>query len=93
MNEDRYAVKRSSRNVIDVIDIQRNFKGSQKRPRKSKLHNARRLIFTFGSITAFFILGYTIAALSVPIWAKVILFIFIAILGVVPGYMVSALFH
>jgi hypothetical protein len=93
MNEDRYAGKRSSRNVIDVIDIQRNFKGSQKRPRKSIFHNARRMIFTLGSITAFFVLGYAIASLSVPIWAKVILFIFIAILGVVPGYMVSALFH
>lgn len=94
MTRDHHIAKRSSRNVIDVVDIQKNFRRVQKHQQKAKARQRiKGVTFASGSIIAFLLLGYAIAALSIPAWAKVIIFIFIAILGIIPGYLVSAFFH
>ncbi|HGJ66403.1 TPA: hypothetical protein ENS27_13655 [bacterium] len=90
---DRYNTKKSSRNTIDVIEIHRNFKNVQKSRRKYRFQKFRGIFFAVISISAFFMLGYAIAALSLPIWAKIMIFILIAFLGLIPGYLVSTLFH
>jgi len=93
MAENRHIIKRSSRNVIDVIDIQRSFINVQKSHHRSKSNVIKGAIFPVGSVLAFVMLGYAIAALSIPIWAKVTIFVFIALIGFIPGYLVSTLFH
>lgn len=93
MTENRHTIKRSSRNVIDVIDIQRSFKNIQKSHHRSKTNVIKGAILAVGSVFAFIMLGYAIAALSIPLWAKVMIFVFIALIGFIPGYLVSALFH
>jgi len=89
----RYSTKKSSRNTIDVIDIHRNFQNVQKSRRRYRFQKFKGMVFAIISISAFFMLGYAIAALSLPIWAKIILFVLIAFLGLIPGYLVSTLFH
>jgi len=93
MTENRHTIKRSSRNVIDVIDIQRSFKNIQKSHRTNKSNAIKGAVIAVGSVSAFILLGYAIASLSIPLWAKIMIFIFVALIGFIPGYLVSTLFH
>jgi ABC-type glycerol-3-phosphate transport system permease component len=84
---------RSSRNVVDIIDIQRNIVKTHKYSRAVKKSRIIGLILAFACIVIFFLSGYAIAALSIPMFAKVLIFALIALVGLVPGYIVAVMFH
>jgi hypothetical protein len=51
------------------------------------------VFFALIAAAGFFISGYLIAALSIGIWAKILILVFIAILGFVSSHFVTSLFH
>jgi cobalamin biosynthesis protein CobD/CbiB len=92
MADNRYN-KNQSRNVIDIIGIKKNIAKTYRNQRELKNNRLKGLIVAFASIAIFFLLGYAVAALYIPIWAKVLLLVLIAFAGLVPGYIVAAIFH
>jgi cobalamin biosynthesis protein CobD/CbiB len=92
MADNRYN-KNQSRNVIDIIDIKKNIIKSHQDQREFKKNRLKGLIVAFVSIVIFFLLGYAVAALYIPIWVKVLLLVLIAFVGLVPGYIVAVVFH
>jgi len=92
MADNRYN-KNQSRNVIDIIDIKKNIVKSHQNQREFKKNRLKGLIVAFASIVIFFMLGYAVAALYIPIWTKVLLLVLIAFAGLVPGYIVAVVFH
>ena len=84
---------RSSRNVVDIIDIKRDIVKTYKYSRTVKKSRIIGLIIAFACIVIFFLSGYAIAGLSIPMFAKVLLFALIALVGLVPGYIVAVMFH
>ena len=92
MADNRYN-KNQSRNVIDIIDIKKNIVKSHQNQREFKKNRLKGLFVAFASIVIFFMLGYAVAALYIPIWVKVLLLVLIAFIGLVPGYIVAVVFH
>ena len=92
MADNRYN-KNQSRNVIDIIDIKKNIVKIHRNQRELKNNRLQGLIVAFASIAIFFLLGYAVAALYIPIWAKLLIFVLIALIGIVPGYIVAVIFH
>ena len=92
MADNRYN-KNQSRNVIDIIDIKKNMVKTHQNQREFKKNRLKGLIVAFASIAIFFLLGYAVAALYIPIWVKVLLLVLIAFVGLVPGYIVAVIFH
>ncbi|MDQ1328965.1 MAG: hypothetical protein QG641_2251 [Candidatus Poribacteria bacterium] len=83
----------SSRNVVDIINIQRDIVKTHNYSRAVKKSRIIGLILVFACIVIFFLSGYAIAALSIPMFAKVLIFALIALVGLVPGYIVAVMFH
>jgi len=92
MADNRYN-KNQSRNVVDIIDIKKNIVKIHRNQREFKKNRLKGLIVAFASIAIFFLLGYAVAALYIPIWVKVLLLVLIAFVGLVPGYIVAVVFH
>ena len=92
MADNRYN-KNQSRNVVDIIDIKKNIVKIHRNQRELKKSRLKGLIVAFASIAIFFLLGYAVAALYIPIWVKVLLLVLIAFVGLVPGYIVAVIFH
>jgi cobalamin biosynthesis protein CobD/CbiB len=92
MADNRYN-KNQSRNVVDIIDIKKNIVKIHRNQREFKKNRLKGLIVAFASIAIFFLLGYAVAALYIPIWVKVLLLVLIAFVGLVPGYIVAVIFH
>jgi cobalamin biosynthesis protein CobD/CbiB len=92
MADNRYN-KNQSRNVVDIIDIKKNIVKIHRNQREFKKNRLKGLIVAFASIAIFFLLGYAVAALYIPIWAKVLLLVLIAFVGLVPGYIVAVIFY
>lgn len=88
---DSFHKRIASRNVVDIIDIHKSM--SKKQIINKEIRNRRisGLIFVFVSIGIFFFLGYAIAGLNIPIWAKSIIFVMLAVLGLIPGYIAALL--
>jgi len=76
----RRVKNRPSRDKIDLIDLHRRIATEGRQSRSAKSRWIKVALFVI-IIVAFFLLGYLIASLSVPIWAKILLFIFIATLA------------
>jgi ABC-type glycerol-3-phosphate transport system permease component len=83
----------SSRNVVDIVDIKRDIVKTNKYSRAIKKSRIIGLILAFACIVIFFLSGYAIAALSIPMSAKVLIFALLALVGLVPGYIVAVMFH
>jgi len=45
----------------------------------------------FVSVGIFFFLGYLVAGFYLPIWAKTLILVMIAVLGLIPGYIAAVL--
>jgi len=84
---------RPSRNVVDIIDIKRDITKTHKNIKAVKNSRIIGLIIALACIVIFFLSGYAIAALSIPMFAKVLIFALIALVGLVPGYIVAVMFH
>jgi cobalamin biosynthesis protein CobD/CbiB len=82
-----------SRNVIDIMDIHSNISKSHKYSKDTKTKRIIGLVLAFISIGIFFFLGYLVAGLPMPILAKTLIFVMIAVLGLIPGYIAAALLH
>ena len=80
-----------SRDVIDIMDIHRNISKSHKYSKDTKTKRIIGLVLAFISIGIFFFFGYLVAGLSMPIWAKTLIFVMIAVLGLIPGYIAAML--
>jgi len=78
---------------VDLVELHRNIAGVKEQRRPAKSRWIRGVFFVLIAVLLFFLLGYLIAALSIPIWAKALLFTLTAILGFVSSYYVAALFH
>ena len=85
--------KASPRNVIDIIDIKRDIANTHKYRREVRKSRLTGLIIAFACIVIFFLLGYSIASLYMPMWTKVLLFALIALVGLLPGYIVAVMFR
>jgi len=83
--------KISSRNVVDIIDIHKSISRKYAPSKDTRNRRIAGLILAFASIGIFFFLGYTIAGLYIPIWAKSIIFAMLAVLGLIPGYIAALL--
>jgi hypothetical protein len=81
------------RGKVDLIELHRKIGEARKQRRPAKYRWIKGGLFALIAILCFFQLGYLIAALSIPIWAKVLLFALIAVLGFVSGHFVAALLH
>ena len=92
MADNRYN-KNQSRNVVDIIDIKKNIVKIHRNQRELKKSRLKGLIVAFASIAIFFLLGYLLASLYIPIWAKVLIFALFALIGLVPGYIVAVMFR
>ena len=88
-----YNNRSSSRNVVDIIDIQRDIVKTHKYSRAVKKSRIIGLILAFACIVIFFLSGYAIAALSIPMFAKALIFALISLVGLVLGYIVAVMFH
>ncbi len=84
---------RTSRNVVDIIDIKRDIVKTNNYSRAVKRSRIIGLIIAFACIVVFFLSGYAIAGLSIPMFAKVLIFVLIALVGLVLGYIVAVMFH
>ncbi len=80
-----------SRDVIDIIDIHRNISKTSKYGRDAKAKRIIGLVLAFISVGIFFFLGYLVAGLDIAIWAKTLIFVMIAVLGLIPGYIAAML--
>ncbi len=86
----RRVKNRLSRDKIDLIDLHMRIATEGRQSRSAKARWIKVAIFVI-IIVAFFLLGYLIASLSVPIWAKILLFIFIATLALMVSEIMIAL--
>ena len=86
----RRVKKRPTRDRIDLMDLHRRI-ASERRPIRSARYRWIKVALFVIVIVAFFLLGYLIASLSVPIWAKILLFIFIATLALMMSEIMIAL--
>lgn len=91
MTERGYNKGIPSRDVIDIMDIHRNISKSHKYNKDAKAKRIIGLVLAFISIGIFFFLGYLVAGLYMPIWAKTLIFVMIAVLGLIPGYIAAVL--
>lgn len=82
-----------SRNVVDIIDIQKNITKTHRYRRKARRNKLIGLALVLVCILIFFISGYAIASLSIPMFLKVLIFALIALVGLVPGYIVAIMFR
>ena len=72
-----------SRNRIDLMKLHGSIVSVRAQRKAIRFTRTKRFFFALIAIPCFFLLGYLIAALSVPMWAKVILFTPVAVLGFV----------
>lgn len=82
-----------SRDRVDLIELHRNIVEAKRQRRSAKSTWIKGMFFALIAVLCFFLLGCLIAALSVPMWAKILLFTFTAVLGLVSSYIVTVLFH
>lgn len=82
-----------SRYRVDLIKLHKDIVAARRQRRPAESTWIQGIFLALAAIAGFFLLGYLIAALSVPIWAKVLFFTFTAILGFVSSYFVAFLFH
>lgn len=95
MDESQEKRKRS-RSVhynIDLIKLHKSIDEIVSYNKSAKSRRSKGVIFTLLISTAFFSLGYLIAALYIPIWIKILIFSVIAVLGFILGYIVAFLFR
>lgn len=86
----RRVKNRPSRDKIDLMELHRRIAPERRQSRSAKSRWIKVALFVI-VIVAFFLLGYLIASLSVPIWAKILLFIFIATLALMMSEIMIAL--
>jgi hypothetical protein len=91
MTERSHNKRIPSRDVIDIIDIHKNISRTPKYSGDAKAKRIIGLVLAFISIGIFFFLGYLVAGLDMPIWAKTLIFVAIAVLGLIPGYIAAML--
>jgi hypothetical protein len=82
-----------SRYRIDLIELHRDIAETGRRRRPITYTRIKGGLFALAAIPVFFLLGYLISGLPVPIWAKVLLLTLVAVLGFVSSYLVAALFR
>lgn len=80
------------RSRVDLMELHRSFAVTKRQRRPTRHTWIRGLFFALMATVGFFLLGYVIAALSVPPWAKLLFFSLIAVLGVISSYIVAASF-
>ena len=86
----RRTKSRPTRDRIDLMDLHMRIAMERRQIRSAKSRWIKVALFVI-IIVAFFLLGYLIASLSVPIWAKILLFIFIATLALMVSEIMIAL--
>lgn len=86
----RHTKSRPTRDSIDLVDLHRRIVEDGRRRITARPIWLRVTLLVI-AVTAFFLIGYLLAALSVPIWAKILLFIVIAIMALVMSCVMTAL--
>ena len=86
----RHNRSRPTRDSIDLVDLHRRI-ASEERQRRPAKPIWLRIVLLIIAIAAFFLLGYLIAALAVPIWAKILISIFVAVMALIMSCLMTAL--
>ena len=86
----RHNRSRPTRDSIDLVDLHRRI-ASEERQRRPAKPIWLRIALLIIAIAAFFLLGYLIAALAVPIWAKILISIFVAVMALIMSCLMTAL--
>ncbi len=92
-SQDKYKRNRSMRYNVDLIRLSKSISEVVSYNKSSRARKSKGIIFTLLISIVFFSLGYLIAALYIPIWIKLMIFLSIAILGFIFGYLVAFLFR
>lgn len=82
-----------SRDIVDLMELHRELVRARRHRRPARSTRIKGVFFALIAILCFFLLGCLIAALSIPMWAKAVLFTLIAALALIPSYVVAALLH
>jgi len=78
---------------VDIIELSKSMSNPITQKGLDKPKKVRGIILTIVTTTIFFGAGYLVASLYIPPWLKVLLFILVAIFGIIPGYILSHVFH
>ena len=78
---------------IDLIELHRNIVEAEKKRGPAKAIWVKGVVFTLITASGFALLGYLIAALPIPMWAKIVILGSIGTLGFVLSHFVVALFY
>jgi len=81
------------RDIVDLMELHRDLVEARRQSRPARSTRIKGVFFALIAIVGFFLLGCLIAALSMPMWAKAALFTLIAVLALIPSYIVAALLH
>jgi len=81
------------RNKVDLIKLHKNLVEAKVQTRPARSKRIKGAFFALMAILCFFLFGCLIAALSAPTWAKVLLFTLIAVLALIPSYILATLLH
>ena len=87
------AKARRSRNRVDLIGLHKSIVAAKRQRGLAKSGWAKSVLFALIASPAFFLLGYMIVPLLIPIWAKILLLIFTAALGFILSHFLAALLH
>jgi protein-S-isoprenylcysteine O-methyltransferase Ste14 len=79
--------------MVDLMELHRDLVEARRQHRPARSMRIKGVLFALIAILGFFLLGCLIAALSVPMWTKAVLFTLIAVLALIPSYIVAALLH
>jgi hypothetical protein len=88
------------RSRIDLTEVHKNIvaPGRQRIPASARTGLTKSkwikgVFFALIAVIGFFLMGYLIAALSIGIYAKILLLVFVGILGFVSSHFVTSAFH
>ena len=89
----RHSKADRGRSKIDLMEIHKNITAAGRERILGKPRRVKGAISVLLFAAVFFLLGYLIAALSVVMWAKILLLATLAILGFVSSHFMTMLFH
>lgn len=75
---------------IDLVDLHRKIAREERRRGQARSRWVK-VMLSLVIAPAFFLLGYLIAGLPTPLWVRTLLVIFVAVLGLLPGYVAAVI--
>lgn len=77
----------------DLGELHEGLAGEGRQLSSNRVKWIKGTLFAFTATVSYFLMGYLIAALSIGMWAKIPILVFVAGLGLVLSHFVTASFH